>query len=157
MNPVLRFGVSLAIVCGSAFCQQRGQKMQPAAKMQPGVQAKSAPLSGGEISGGDVERGRYIVEDVAKCARCHTPGGNSRHPDRAQWLMGAPIRQPGPDWAVQAPRIAGRPPGTDESVVTLLTTGIARTGEPPRLPMPQFHMTRADATAVLAYLKSLKQ
>ena len=27
--------------------------------------------------------------------------------------------------------------------------------EPPRDPMPRFHMTRADAESVLAYLKSL--
>ena len=60
------------------------------------------------------------------------------------------------DWASVAPRLAGAPPGTDKQFITLLTTGIARSGRPPRLPMKQFHMTRGDAEAVLAYLKSLQ-
>ena len=33
-----------------------------------------------------------------------------------------------PNWAVVEPRLAGRPPGTDEEFVRLLTTGISRTG-----------------------------
>lgn len=156
MNPVSRLSISVLFVCAAAFTQQPTAKMQQGAQ-KAAQQAKSAGGPGAEVTGGDVERGRYIVENVAHCDRCHTPGGDGGHPDRAQWLQGAPIRQPGPDWAVQAPRIAGRPPGTDESVITLLTTGIARTGEPPRPPMPQFHMTKADAQAVLAYLKSLKK
>jgi len=40
-------------------------------------------------------------------------------------------------------------------MITLLTTGIWIDGKPLRDPMPKFHMTRADAEAVLAYLKSL--
>jgi hypothetical protein len=55
------------------------------------------------------------------------------------------------------PRLAGRPPGTDEEFVRLLTTGVSRTGLPLNPPMPQFRMTRSDAEAVLAYLKSVKQ
>jgi mono/diheme cytochrome c family protein len=41
-------------------------------------------------------------------------------------------------------------------MVTLLTTGIWNTGKELRDPMPKFHMTREDAAAVVAYLKSLK-
>ena len=40
-------------------------------------------------------------------------------------------------------------------MITLLTTGIWTTGKPLRSPMPEFHMTRADAQSVLAYLKSI--
>jgi mono/diheme cytochrome c family protein len=40
-------------------------------------------------------------------------------------------------------------------MITLLTTEIWTTGKPLRSPMPEFHMTRADAEAVLAYLKSI--
>jgi mono/diheme cytochrome c family protein len=109
----------------------------------------------GSVGGGDVARGKYIVENVAMCWRCHTPGGEGGTPDMAHWLQGAPIRCPESAWAVFAPRLAGRPPGTDEQFVTLLTTGITRTGAPPRPPMPRFHMTKADAESVLAYLKSL--
>jgi hypothetical protein len=59
------------------------------------------------------------------------------------------------DWADVAPRLAGLPPGNDDEIVRLLMTGISRTGRPPRPPMPQFRLTRSDAEAVLAYLKSL--
>ena len=63
------------------------------------------------------------------------------------------------DWAVLVPRIAGGSAGTDEQFIRLMTTGIARTGRPPRLPMlpmlQNLHMTQDDAQAVMAYLKSL--
>ena len=106
-----------------------------------------------------VERGRYIVENVAMCELCHTPRDAQGNPDRTHWLLGGPAQlrpaYPAPTWAVVEPRIAGKPPGTDAEFVRLLTTGIARTGLPPNPPMPPFRMTRADAEAVLAYLKSL--
>jgi len=108
-----------------------------------------------------VERGRYLVEDVVHCERCHTRRDEKGQPDRGHWLMGGPLQikatYPAPGWAAVCPPIAGLPPGTDAEIVTLLTTGIWKNGQPPRPPMPQFHMTRADAEAVLAYLKSLKQ
>lgn len=106
-----------------------------------------------------VARRRYIVEGLSKCTRCHTPLNEKGERDRAQWLKGAPIYEtpsyPAPNWALRAPRIAGTPPGTNEDFIRLMTTGIARTGKPPNPPMPDFRMTRADAEAVLAYLKSL--
>jgi hypothetical protein len=40
-------------------------------------------------------------------------------------------------------------------MVKLLTTGIWTTGSPLRAPMPEFHMNRSDAEAVVAYLKSV--
>jgi len=108
---------------------------------------------------GSVERGRYIVENVAMCEMCHTPRKEDGEPDREHWLKGGPAQMrpsyPSPYWALVEPRIAGRPPGTDADFIKLLTTGIARTGRPPNPPMPPFRMTRADAEAVLAYLKSL--
>jgi mono/diheme cytochrome c family protein len=107
-----------------------------------------------------VERGKYIVENVAMCERCHTPRDENGNPLRNHWLEGGPVQlmqtYPTPTWAEREPRIAGAPPGTDEQIITLLTTGISRTGAPPKLPMPPFRMTRQDAEAVLAYLKSLR-
>ena len=94
------------------------------------------------------------------CERCHTPRDGNGNPDRENWLMGGPVQtEPtyaAPNWAQTEPRIAGSPPGTDAEFIRLLTTGISRTGRPPDLPMPPFRMTRADAEAVLAYLKSLR-
>lgn len=106
-------------------------------------------------------RGKYIVESVAMCEMCHTPRDENGQPDRGNWLMGGPVQlrptYQAPHWAVKVPRIAGGPPGTDADFLRLMTTGIARTGNPPSPPMPQFHMTREDAEAVLAYLKSLAE
>jgi mono/diheme cytochrome c family protein len=106
-----------------------------------------------------VARGRYIVENVAMCERCHTQRDENGNPDRAHWLMGGPTQTRAtyiaPDWAIKEPRLAGAPPGTDAEIIRLLTTGISRTGSPPKPPMPPFRMTREDAEAVLAYLKSL--
>jgi mono/diheme cytochrome c family protein len=106
-----------------------------------------------------VTHGRYIVEDVAVCWRCHTPVDHEGNRDMTRWLMGSPViikpTYDVEDWAIVAPRLAGSPPGTDDEFVRLLTTGISRTGTYLRQPMPQFRMTREDAEAVLAYLKSL--
>jgi len=119
-------------------------------------------MSGRAVAAADsapVARGRYLVEEIAKCTTCHTPRDEQDRPDANRPLAGSPVpfmpaHRVG-EWADVAPRLAGRPPGTDDQIVKLLMTGISRTGRPPRQPMPQFHMTRADAEAVLAYLKSL--
>jgi mono/diheme cytochrome c family protein len=124
--------------------------------------ALSSPVAGQtKTNSALIERGRYIVENVAMCERCHTQRDGQGNPDRDHWLMGGPTQtQPtytSPNWATVEPRIAGTPPGTDAEFIRLLTTGISRTGKPPNLPMPPFRMTRDDAEAVLAYLKSLRR
>jgi len=128
------------------------------------AQAQRASKPGGGAgqarAQGSVERGRYIVESVAMCERCHTQRDENGNPDRTHWLMGGPV-QTRPTyrdskWAFIEPRIARSPPGTDDEFIKLLTTGISRTGLPPNPPMPPFRMTRDDAEAVLAYLKSLR-
>jgi mono/diheme cytochrome c family protein len=115
----------------------------------------------GKTTGGGrdrVARGKYIVESVAMCELCHTPRDEHGNPDRSHWLLGGPAQlrpaYPAPNWAIVEPRLAGSPPGTDAEFIKLLTTGISRTGLPPNPPMPPFRMTREDAEAVLAYLKS---
>ncbi len=106
-----------------------------------------------------IARGKYIVEGVAECGQCHTPRKPNGQLDYSRWLAGAPVpylpAQPQPDWPILAPRLAGLPPASDDQMITLLTTGVWVTGKPLRSPMPPFRMTRADAEAVLAYLKSL--
>jgi mono/diheme cytochrome c family protein len=93
------------------------------------------------------------------CELCHTQRDEHGNPDRAHWLMGGPTQlRPSyrsPNWTQVEPRIAGAPPGSDAEFIRLLTTGISRNGQPPNPPMPPFRMTREDAEAVLAYLKSL--
>ena len=111
-------------------------------------------------SGDAVSRGRYIVEDVAMCGTCHTPRLANGELDRSRWLAGAPVpylpAQPVSHWPINAPRLAGTPPANDAGMITLLTTAVWIDGKPLDDPMPKFHMTRSDAEAVLAYLKSLR-
>lgn len=106
-----------------------------------------------------VAHGRYIVEEVAMCGRCHSPVDMHGNRDTTHWLLGGAVgiapTVATDNWAIVAPRIGGGPAGTDEQIVRLLMTGISRTGRPLRQPMPQFRMSQTDAEAVLAYLKSL--
>jgi mono/diheme cytochrome c family protein len=106
-----------------------------------------------------VARGKYNVEDLAVCTQCHTPQTSTGDLDRSRWLEGAPLwlqpPNPEPNWPIRAPRIAGSPPGSDEDLISLLTTGKWRGGQRLRPPMPQFRMTAEDAQAVVAYLRSL--
>ena len=110
---------------------------------QPSGEGSRTPATPALAMAGDVERGRYLVEQVI------TP----------QRLMGGPIpvRPPWPNaWANRAPRIAGLPGYTDEMAVRLLTEGaIGRHGEQLKLPMPRFHMSVTDAQAVTAYLRTI--
>ncbi len=127
------------------------------AQVKPAAGAKGASEGRQAL----IERGRYIVENVAMCELCHTPVDADGRPERSRWLMGGSVHlrptYPAPNWAPVEPRIAGDPPGTDAEFIRLLTTGISRTGAPPNPPMPPFRMTRPDAEAVLAYLKSLRR
>ncbi|MGC2110936.1 MAG: c-type cytochrome [Candidatus Korobacteraceae bacterium] len=122
-------------------------------------EAKKNSPSEPSSNGAPVARGQYIVEDVAMCGTCHTPRKADGDLDRSRWLAGAPVpylpARPDTDWPILAPRLAGLPPTNDSGMITLLTTGIWTNGQQLRDPMPKFHMTRADAEAVLAYLKSL--
>ena len=108
---------------------------------------------------GKIARGQYIVNGVAMCGMCHTPRNDAGEIDRGRWLDGAALwllpAHPDADWPLKAPRIAGTPPASDEEMVRLLTTGIWKTGTYLRQPMPQFRMSREDAEAVVAYLRSL--
>jgi len=109
---------------------------------------------------GDVAHGEYLVEDVAMCGQCHTPHEGDENTSRSRQLQGAPVpwlpSKPESDWAITAPRIGGTPlPASDGDLIKLLTTGIWTTGNRLRPPMPQFRMSRSDAEAIVAYLKSV--
>jgi mono/diheme cytochrome c family protein len=123
------------------------------------TQTKAAAAGAGGEASSQIARGKYIVDGLARCTRCHTPLLDNGQRDEAHYLMGAPVvirpTYNSPNWALRAPRLAGAPPATDEQFVRLMTTGIAPTGTYLNPPMPQFRMTRSDAEAVLAYLKSL--
>jgi mono/diheme cytochrome c family protein len=108
-----------------------------------------------------ISRGKYIVENVAMCIECHTPRDDNGDLVTSRYLEGAPIpvsQPPYPqmNWALKAPAIAGLIGYTKEEGVRLLTHGITRDGRVPDPPMPPFRFNRADAEAVVEYLKSFK-
>jgi mono/diheme cytochrome c family protein len=129
------------------------------ARVASAQEAKKAAPAQNSTAASGVARGQYIVEGVAMCGTCHTPRLPDGQLDRSRWLAGASDpylpAHPIANWPTITPRIGGLTPTSDEAMVKLLTTGIWTDGKQLRDPMPKFHMNRADAEAVVAYLKSL--
>jgi mono/diheme cytochrome c family protein len=107
----------------------------------------------------DIERGRYLVENVAMCEECHTPRDANGNLDESRKLQGASIWitpvHPMTNWSMRAPALAGFPGFTDEQGAQILEKGIGPNGLPIQPPMHVYHMTHADARAIIAYLRSL--
>jgi len=128
---------------------------------RPASAQEAKSVSGQSLGSGDaVARGKYIVEDVAMCGTCHTPRLSNGQLDYSHWLKGGPVpyqaAYPASNWPLTEPRIGGTLPTSDAGMITLLTTAVWIDGKPLRDPMPKFHMSRSDAEAVVAYLKSLR-
>jgi mono/diheme cytochrome c family protein len=107
-----------------------------------------------------VSRGEYLVHRVAMCVQCHSPRTERGKLIDSKLLQGGRIPS-GPlyanqAWATTAPRLAGLPGYDTQEIVELLTKGRRPTSNPPRSPMPPFRLERADAKAIVTYLKSLK-
>jgi mono/diheme cytochrome c family protein len=107
-----------------------------------------------------VERGDYLTHHVAMCVECHSPRDRRGVIIPGQEFRGAPnpftAPFPGVPWAIRSVNIRGLGGLPEDAVVRLLTTGVGRNGAPPDPPMPQFRMLRADAEAIVAYLRSLE-
>jgi mono/diheme cytochrome c family protein len=112
-----------------------------------------------------IDRGRYLVEEVAKCQDCHTPRMmNSNDLIKSQWLKGAPLSftpvVPPPNWRSKAPDITSTSPlwsrWGEEGMVKFFETGRNPRGNPADPPMPAYTLSHDDAVAVATYLKSLK-
>ena len=118
------------------------------------VNAKS---STGEMAK-EIERGRHLVENIAMCADWHSMRNPDGSFDPTCWLAGSAlgftptVEMP---WAPAAPAISGLPTMTDEEAVRFFMTGNRPTGVPVLPPMPAYRMSRDEAEAVVAYLRSL--
>jgi mono/diheme cytochrome c family protein len=94
-----------------------------------------------------IERGRYLVGPAGQCADCH--GAN---------LMGEPMDPgpPGVPWAKRSSNLRGLLMfKTDAAAVAFLETALLPSGKNARGPMPHYHFSPADASAIVAYLRSL--
>lgn len=112
-----------------------------------------------------IARGKYNVVGPGGCGDCHTPGALSGKPDMTRELGGSDV-----GWAV--PGLGGFvPPNltpdkdtglgnwTAAEIVTAFTKGKTPEGRvlAPAMPWEDFsHLSRSDALAVAAYLKTLK-
>jgi mono/diheme cytochrome c family protein len=121
------------------------------------VKASAAPPSKPQAQ---IARGEYLVKGIGQCGECHTPFTFTGGFVMDKWLQGKKLEfgplVPIPIWADTSPNIAGLPDWDNEKAVQFFMTGLAPNGQPARPPMPAYHMNRADAEAVVAYLKSLK-
>jgi hypothetical protein len=132
--------------------------LRPTAPAAPGqaqgqMQARALPA-------GNVERGRYISENVAMCVECHSGRDGAGNIMSSQRYLGSelPITPPswGRNWATRAPRNRGLAGYDDAQAMRLLTEGsISRHGVPLRPPMPRFRMNAQDAADVIAFFRSL--
>ena len=109
---------------------------------------------------GQVARGEYLARQVAMCVQCHSPHDRAGELIESQVFTGQamPFTSPwpsGPKWAARAPALVRLPGWSVENFTNLLMTGRRPNGHRPDSPMPQFRMSRQDAEAIAAYLKSL--
>ncbi len=120
----------------------------------------SGSAAPGSKAQAQVARGEYLVKAIGQCGDCHTPFTMTGGLVMDKWLQGKKLEfgplVPIPIWADYAPNIAGLPGWDSEKAVQFFMTGLAPNGQPARPPMPAYQMNRADAEAVVAYLKSLK-
>jgi len=156
MKPSYRWVVGLAILLaaavGASLLFSRETHAQATSKTAKAPTA--APASQSQI-----EHGRYLVEDVGMCEECHTPRDDSGNLDESRRLQGAAIWitpvHPTTNWAMRAPALAGFPGFSDAQGEQILENGIGPNGLAIQPPMHIYHMTPADAQAVIAYLRSL--
>jgi hypothetical protein len=149
-----------AITLGSFAAAQHAAAAAQSKPSPAQAPAKPASVNGPPSSTrGDVERGKYLVENVAMCGECHTPRNSRGDLKYDAWLQGAStwIRPVAPieNWADAAPPLAGLPSFTDKQFYTILENGTGPEGEVLRPPMHIYHMHREDAAAIMAYLKSV--
>ena len=112
----------------------------------------------------DVERGKYLTEEIGKCQDCHTPRGADGQLDRSKWLKGAtldfqPIKEV-KGWHTASPDLTGSgrlfQRWGEDGVVKFLVTGKGPRGNGADAPMPTYQLKQEDAADIVAYLKSLK-
>jgi mono/diheme cytochrome c family protein len=153
MRHTFQAAFLLVLGLAAASCSKNGSTSGAGASADSAAQAAAAMTP--------VQRGQYLVT-VIGCGDCHTPGTLYGAPDMTRQLSGSELGWQGP-WGVSyarnlTPDSTGLAAWTDEEIIRALQNGVKRDGSPiaPPMPWPDFaHLTRADAEAVVAYLRSL--
>jgi mono/diheme cytochrome c family protein len=109
-----------------------------------------------------LQRGKYLVT-IGGCSDCHTPGNFLGHPDMARFLGGSDVGFGIPAGVFVGPNLTpdkatGLGDWTATQIVTAITTGTRPDGRmlAPIMPWRDLsHLTKSDALAIAAYLKSL--
>jgi mono/diheme cytochrome c family protein len=121
------------------------------------------PFQGAHAADSQVARGKYLVT-VASCTDCHTPGHFLGHPDMSKFLGGSDVGFAIPGLGVfVGPNLTpdkqtGLGNWTAAQIVTALTEGKLPDGRilAPAMPWRAYaNLTKSDAQAIAAYLKSL--
>lgn len=111
--------------------------------------AFGVPAPARDASPAVLAQGKYLVTGAGQCIDCH-----------GQTLAGGPNRIPGPPgvpWAKTVPSLRGLPTfKNDADAIGFLTTATLPNGKHALRPMPHFMFHRADASAIVAYLRSLE-
>ena len=123
----------------------------------------AASVSLAHAAADPVARGKYLVAVMA-CSDCHTPGALTGKPDMTRFLAGSEVGFAMPGMGVFAPgnltpdKDAGIGGWTNAQIATAITKGTRPDGRvlSPIMPWMSFaNLTRPDAMAIAAYLKSL--
>lgn len=113
--------------------------------------------------GRSIARGKYLVS-LGGCNDCHTPGNFLGKRDTTRVLAGSEVGFEIPGLGVfHGPNLTpdketGLGNWTEEQIATAITTGVRPDGRElaPIMPWRDFaHLTKADALAVAAFLKTL--
>jgi len=123
----------------------------------------AVPFASARAANPQVDRGRYLVQ-LGGCTDCHTPGNFLGHPDLKRYLGGSDVGFGIPKLGTFVPpnltpdRETGLGNWTEQQIVTAITTGVRPDGRVLALVMPWqglSHLTKPDALAIAAFLKSL--
>lgn len=140
-----------------------GGVLLDAGGMDASVGADSGVLTGAAL----VQRGRYLVDNVAACGDCHTPRLPSGAPDMTRYLAGTPCFADAVPGNAEQGCIASRnlthhetglKNRSDKEIKDMLLTGVRPDGKALLPIMPYYvlaNMTEQDANAIVAYLRTV--
>jgi mono/diheme cytochrome c family protein len=111
-----------------------------------------------------IARGKYLVEEVAKCQDCHTPKMDNGSYIKSSWMKGATMNLapaiPVAGWHAAAPDVTANSAiwkrWGEDGMINFFVTGKTPRGSNAGAPMPAYTLKREDAEAIVAFLKSLQ-